>query len=74
VSRAPVRIDRSRELLGRSDEVIARGCQGHKRSHDMLARGYYLHPGHPMFFCLTHTEQDIEATIAAVRESIAELS
>jgi glutamate-1-semialdehyde aminotransferase len=38
-----------------------------------LARGFYLHPGHPMFFSLAHTEKDIEKTIAAVRESIADL-
>jgi glutamate-1-semialdehyde aminotransferase len=38
-----------------------------------LARGFYLHPGHPMFLSLSHTEADIEATIAAVGESIAEL-
>ena len=38
-SRQPV-IERSRELLARSDELLARGCQGHKRSHEMLARGY----------------------------------
>jgi glutamate-1-semialdehyde 2,1-aminomutase len=33
-------LDRSRELLERSDELIVRGCQGHKRSHEMLALGY----------------------------------
>ncbi len=38
-----------------------------------LARGYYLHPGHPMFLCLAHTEEDIEGTISAVREAIEEL-
>lgn len=36
----PPRIDQSRAMLRRSDELIVRGCQGHKRSHDMLARGY----------------------------------
>ena len=39
-----------------------------------LARGFYLHPGHPMFLTLSHTEQDIEDTIAAVQESIADLN
>jgi glutamate-1-semialdehyde 2,1-aminomutase len=39
-----------------------------------LRRGYYLHPGHPMFLSLAHTEADIEGTIAAVGESIDELS
>ena len=38
-----------------------------------LARGYYLHPGHPMFLSLSHTEEDIENTIAAVQDSIADL-
>ncbi len=38
-----------------------------------LARGFYLHPSHPMFLSLSHTEADIEATISAVRESIADL-
>ena len=33
-------VAKSRDLLERSDELIVRGCQGHKRSHDMLARGY----------------------------------
>ena len=33
-------IDRSRELLAASDKVLIRGCQGHKRSHEMLAQGY----------------------------------
>ncbi len=39
-----------------------------------LARGYYLHPNHPMFFSLSHTEEDIEDTIVAVQESIADLN
>jgi glutamate-1-semialdehyde 2,1-aminomutase len=39
-----------------------------------LARGFYLHPGHPMFLSLSHTEEDIENTIVAVQESIADLS
>ena len=38
-----------------------------------LARGFYLHPMHPMFLTLSHTEQDIEDTITAVQESIADL-
>ena len=38
-----------------------------------LKRGFYLHPGHPMFLSLAHTEQDIEETIAAVREAVAEV-
>ena len=38
-----------------------------------LARGFYLHPGHPMFLSLSHTETDIENTIVAVQESIADL-
>ena len=38
-----------------------------------LARGVYLHPGHPMFLSLSHTDADIEHTIAAVGESIADL-
>ena len=38
-----------------------------------LARGFYLHPGHPMFLSLSHTAEDVEDTIAAVRESIAAL-
>ena len=33
-------ITRSTELLARSDELLVRGCQGHKRSHEMIARGY----------------------------------
>lgn len=36
---APV-IDNSTALLHRSDELLVRGCQGHKRSHEMIARGY----------------------------------
>jgi len=43
---------------------MLRGC---------LARGFYLHPTHPMFLSLAHTEADIVATIEAVRESIADL-
>ncbi len=33
-------IDRSREMLLASDRLIIRGCQGHKRNHTMLERGY----------------------------------
>lgn len=33
-------ITRSKALLHRSDELLVRGCQGHKRSHEMIARGY----------------------------------
>ena len=33
-------VTRSQALLHRSDELLVRGCQGHKRSHEMLARGY----------------------------------
>ena len=44
---------------------MLRGC---------LARGVYLHPTHPMFLSLAHTEDDILATIDAVRESIADLT
>ena len=33
-------VSRSKSLLARSDELLVRGCQGHKRSHDMIARGY----------------------------------
>ena len=36
----PLTIEQSRVLLNRSDEIIVRGCQGHKRSHDMLSMGY----------------------------------
>ena len=36
----PYSTARSGELLKRSDELLVRGCQGHKRSHDMLAKGY----------------------------------
>ena len=43
---------------------MLRGC---------LARGFYLHPTHPMFLSLAHTEVDIEQTIEAIRESIADL-
>ncbi len=42
---APV-ISRSAELLQRSDELLVRGCQGHKRSHDMIARGYPVFTRH----------------------------
>jgi len=51
---------------GQKDRCIAmlQGC---------LRRGFYLHPSHPMFLSLAHSEQDIEDTIAAVAESIAEL-
>ena len=36
----PYNIEQSKALLDRSDQLIVRGCQGHKRSHDMLALGY----------------------------------
>ena len=39
----------------------------------VLRQGYYLHPGHPMFLSLAHTEQDIEDTITAVGRAIAAL-
>jgi glutamate-1-semialdehyde aminotransferase len=45
--------------------AMLRGC---------LARGCYLQLGHPMFLSLAHTEQDIADTIAAVRESVAEVT
>ena len=38
-----------------------------------LARGFHLPPSHPMFLSLSHTEEDIENTIVAVEESIADL-
>ncbi len=44
---------------------MLRGC---------LARGHYLHPTHPMFLSLAHTEADIEDTVEAVRASIADLN
>lgn len=44
--------------------TILRGC---------LRRGVYLHPGHAMFLSLAHTEEDVDQTIAAVRESIGEM-
>jgi len=43
---------------------MLRGC---------LARGFYLHPGHPMFLSLAHTEADIDRTIEAVGEAVAEV-
>ena len=56
-----------RPVMAESDRTrclnMLRGC---------LARGYYLHPTHPMFLSLAHTEADIEDTIAAVGEAIAE--
>ena len=36
----PYNIETSKKMLARSDEIIIRGCQGHKRSHDMLGMGY----------------------------------
>ncbi len=33
-------ITRSADLLVQSDKLLVRGCQGHKRSHEMIARGY----------------------------------
>jgi len=38
-----------------------------------LARGHYLHYAHPWFLSLSHTEADIESTIEAVSESLADL-
>lgn len=38
-----------------------------------LRRGFYLHPGHPMFLSLAHTEQDIDGTIEAFRQSVADV-
>ncbi|MFP4105345.1 MAG: aminotransferase class III-fold pyridoxal phosphate-dependent enzyme [Phycisphaerae bacterium] len=35
-----VMINRSREMLEASDRILIRGCQGHKRNHKMLERGY----------------------------------
>ena len=43
---------------------ILKGC---------LRRGFYIHPGHAMFLSLAHTKDDVEATIRAVEESVAEL-
>ena len=43
---------------------MLRGC---------LARGFYLHPTHPMFLTLSHSARDIDDTIIAVQESIADL-
>lgn len=44
--------------------------------HAMLDRGFYLPPAQfeAAFISLAHTEDDIDATIAAVRESLATLS
>lgn len=33
-------IENSKRMLSRSDEIMVRGCQGHKRNHQMLERGY----------------------------------
>jgi glutamate-1-semialdehyde aminotransferase len=33
-------IEQSRQLLAKSDTMLIRGCQGHKRNHMMLERGY----------------------------------
>lgn len=35
-----IQIDKSREYLQASDRTMIRGCQGHKRNHRMLERGY----------------------------------
>ena len=53
------------------DEVDQDRCMDMLRG--CLARGFYLHPTHPMFLSLAHTEVDIEQTIEAIRESIADL-
>ena len=57
-----------RPLMDESDADrcldMLRGC---------LARGFYLHPTHPMFLSLAHTEMDIEETIDAVRASVVDL-
>jgi glutamate-1-semialdehyde aminotransferase len=36
-----------------------------------LSKGHYLHPTHPWFLSLAHTEEDIDTTVAAIEESIA---
>jgi glutamate-1-semialdehyde 2,1-aminomutase len=43
--------------------------------HAMLARGIYLPPSQfeAMFISLAHSDEDIDATIAAARDSIAEI-
>ena len=33
-------LEKSKELLARSDELIVPGCLVHKRNHDMLSKGY----------------------------------
>ena len=53
------------------DETDADRCLNMLRG--CLAQGFYLHPTHPMFLSLSHTEADIEETIEAVRASIADL-
>jgi glutamate-1-semialdehyde 2,1-aminomutase len=35
-----------------------------------LARGHYIHPGHCMFFSMSHTVADIDAAVAAVGAAI----
>jgi glutamate-1-semialdehyde 2,1-aminomutase len=42
--------------------------------HACLAKGQYLHPTHPWFLSLSHTEVDIDATIAAVSEAVGEVT
>jgi glutamate-1-semialdehyde 2,1-aminomutase len=37
-----------------------------------LAKGHYLHPTHPWFLSLAHTDDDIDKTIGSVEEAIGE--
>lgn len=44
-----------------------------KMMQGCLRRGLYLQLGQAMFVCLAHTEADIDYTVNAVAESIAEI-
>lgn len=54
-------------VISENKPLVIRMLQG------VMARGHYVHPGHCMFFSLSHSMDDIESTIAAVEAACKEL-
>lgn len=67
----PVFIDRAEPVETERDMRAADGARASRLGLELIRRGIFVTPGGKMYFSLTHSDQDIEATLEAFDAALA---
>ena len=66
----PVFIDPAQRILGERDLKQADGKRAARLGLELIRRGIFVVPGAKMYLSLAHTDEDIEATLAAFSDAL----